>query len=90
VIFGHLGDSNIHVIVGPGTGVDEDLHKVEEIVYAPLPDVAGTVSAEHGVGLYKKNYLHLSRTPEEIALMKRLKQVFDPNNILNRGKIFDL
>ncbi len=90
VIFGHLGDSNIHVIVGPGTDKDEDLHRVEELVYAPLPEVAGTVSAEHGVGLYKKNFLHLSRTPEEIEIMKRLKRQFDPKNILNRGKIFEL
>lgn len=90
VIFGHLGDSNIHVIVGSGTENEEDLHRIEELVYAPLPGVAGTVSAEHGVGLYKKKHLHLSRTPEEIALMKKLKQVFDPKNILNRGKIFDM
>jgi len=90
VIFGHLGDSNIHVIVGSGTDDADDLHRIEDLVYEPLPAVAGTVSAEHGVGLYKKDYLHLSRSPEEIALMKRLKNVFDPNAILNRGKIFDL
>jgi len=90
VIFGHLGDSNIHLIVGSGTEDPEDLHRIEELVYEPLPAVAGTVSAEHGVGLYKKAHLHLSRTPEEIAMMKRLKHLFDPNNILNRGKIFDL
>jgi len=90
VIFGHLGDSNIHVIVGPGTGNEDDLHRVEELVYAPLPGVAGTVSAEHGVGIYKKDYLHLSRTPEELAIMKALKRQFDPNNILNRGKIFEV
>jgi len=89
VIFGHLGDSNIHVIVGSGTDDANDLHRIEELVYAPLPEVAGTVSAEHGVGLYKKDYLHLSRTPEEIAVMKRLKHMFDPKNIFNRGKIFD-
>ena len=49
----------------------------------------GSVSAEHGVGLPKKDYLQYSRSPEEIALMRHVKQVFDPNGVMNPGKIFD-
>jgi len=90
VIFGHLGDSNIHVIVGSGTDDEADLHRIEELVYDPLPGVGGTISAEHGIGVLKKDFLHLSRTPEEIAIMKKLKGLFDPKAILNRGKVFDL
>ncbi len=87
VIFGHLGDSNLHVIVGAGTDDKAALHRIEEIVYGPLPGVHGTVSAEHGIGTEKKEFLKLSRTPTEIAMMKQLKGMLDPNNILNRGRV---
>ena len=50
----------------------------------------GAISAEHGVGLLKKPYLDYSLSPEELNIMKDLKKVFDPENILNPGKIFDL
>ena len=49
----------------------------------------GSISAEHGVGLLKKDYLGYSRSPEEIAYLKAIKAAFDPNNIMNPGKIFD-
>ena len=61
---------------------------MEECVYEPLRSFRGSVSAEHGIGLEKKNYLGISRTDEELALMKSLKNNLDPNNILNPGKIF--
>ena len=48
----------------------------------------GSISAEHGVGMTKRDYLHYSRSPEEIACMKAIKAVFDPNGIMNPGKIF--
>ncbi len=89
VIFGHLGDSNIHLIVETKSEDEEVMHQIERLVYEPLQKYKGTVSAEHGVGLLKKDFLHLSRTPEELAMMKQLKNLFDPKNILNRGKIFD-
>jgi FAD/FMN-containing dehydrogenase len=63
---------------------------VEEIVYQPLAAIGGSISAEHGVGLQKRAYLSLSRNPGEIALMRTLKGVLDPKNILNRGKIFEV
>ena len=50
----------------------------------------GSVSAEHGVGMTKKPYLHYSRSETEIEYLREVKKVFDPNNIMNRGKIFDM
>jgi len=89
IIFGHLGDSNIHFIIEAKSDDEAVMHSIEKLVYEPLARVNGTVSAEHGVGLLKKDFLYLSRTEEELAVMKQLKGLFDPNNILNRGKIFD-
>ena len=83
---GHMGDGNLHVAIGAGG----DREAVEQCVYEPLRAVGGSVSAEHGIGLEKKPWLDVTRGPNEIAMMKQLKQLFDPNNILNRGKIFDL
>ncbi len=87
MIFGHLGDGNLHVIVGVGDGSDTAKRSVEEIVYKGLSARGGSISAEHGIGLQKKKYLSWSRSEEEIALMKAIKQAVDPGNILNPGKI---
>jgi FAD/FMN-containing dehydrogenase len=62
---------------------------VEEIVYGQLRPFRGAISAEHGIGLEKRAYLPISRTPAEIELMQRLKRMMDPNNILNPGKVVD-
>jgi FAD/FMN-containing dehydrogenase len=86
-IFGHLGDGNLHVVIRQPDG-EAARAEVERIVYQPLAKIGGSVSAEHGIGLEKKPYLHLSRSQAEIALMRSLKQTMDPNNILNPGKIF--
>ena len=61
---------------------------INDAVYHPLVDRGGSVSAEHGIGLQKKDYLEVSRSPAEIDLMKQLKSMMDLNNILNPGKIF--
>jgi FAD/FMN-containing dehydrogenase len=88
-IFGHLGDGNLHVIVQvPFQEAAAFRPRVERVVYEPLGEFQGSVSAEHGIGLEKKPYLHLSRTPEEIALMRALKTALDPKGVLNPGKIF--
>jgi FAD/FMN-containing dehydrogenase len=87
--FGHLADGNLHFVFAPGAEDDETRRAVEEIVYRPLEAIRGSVSAEHGIGLEKKRWLPLSRTPEEIALMRALKSALDPLGILNPGKVID-
>ncbi len=87
-VFGHLGDGNLHLIVQTRDG-DAPAHRraIESIVYQPLQAIGGAISAEHGIGLEKKPYLHLSRSDTEIALMQRLKSALDPAHILNPGKV---
>ena len=89
-VFGHLGDSNLHIVIGTETEDIAVYHRVEEILYAPLQTLGGSISAEHGIGLEKKRYLHYSRNAEEMATMQLLKKTFDPHNILNPGKVVDL
>jgi FAD/FMN-containing dehydrogenase len=62
---------------------------MESCIYDPLRSIGGAVSAEHGIGLEKKDYLGISRTEIEIDIMRTLKKTLDPNNILNPGKVFD-
>jgi FAD/FMN-containing dehydrogenase len=87
VSFGHLGDGNIHLVMGVGSLDPADVHAVEEIVYGELERVRGVISAEHGIGLAKRAYLGHSRSAEEIELMRTIKQALDPKNILNPGKV---
>lgn len=87
--FGHVADGNMHFIVGKRNDGHELSKQINEIVYQPLAAVKGSISAEHGIGLDKKPYLHLSRNQDEIHIMKGLKQLFDPKNILNPGRIVD-
>ena len=63
--------------------------RAERAVYEPLQAIGGSISGEHGIGLEKKRWLPLSRSEEEIALMRRLKLALDPNGILNPGRIID-
>ncbi|MFT4768587.1 MAG: FAD/FMN-containing dehydrogenase [Glaciecola sp.] len=89
-VFGHLGDGNLHLDVQTAAG-DALAHRpiIERAVYEPLKGIGGSVSAEHGIGLEKKPYLHLSRSSQEITLMQTLKMALDPEGILNPGKIVD-
>ena len=88
--FGHVADGNIHLIVGKTEETPELIKAVNQVVYAPLQALGGSVSAEHGIGVHKKPYLELSRTPAEIQLMQLLKKSMDPKGILNRGKVIDV
>lgn len=88
VVFGHLGDGNIHLGITVGSHDPDEVHAVETIVYEALGSRQGVISAEHGIGLDKREYLKHSRSANEIALMKTLKTALDPKGILNPGKIF--
>ncbi len=85
IVFGHVADGNLHVCIHTG---DEAGHgAVDDIVYGLLRPLSGSVSAEHGIGLDKRNYLDVTRTRDEIALMARLKKMLDPKGTLNPGKV---
>jgi FAD/FMN-containing dehydrogenase len=90
--FGHIGDGNLHFFVTPGIDLADasGVHaQCDETVYHPLKRLGGAVSAEHGIGLEKKAWLSVSRSPAEIALMRTLKRALDPKHILNPGKVID-
>lgn len=86
VTFGHIADGNLHLFIT--TGSADDHHAVDEMVYAPLHAVEGSISAEHGIGIEKRDFLAASRSAEELALMLQLKRALDPRDTLNSGKIF--
>ncbi len=91
--FGHAGDGNIHISFLSMTGTDEELRMIDqgiETVLKKVIELGGTLTGEHGIGLAKSNYLHLEFDPTTLDYMKRLKQLFDPDNILNPGKIFKM
>jgi FAD/FMN-containing dehydrogenase len=91
--FGHIGDGNLHInLLKPEEMKLEDFRalcaKADQNMFAWIQKFQGSVSAEHGIGLLKKHLLAYTRTPVEISLMKQMKAVFDPKNLLNPGKIF--
>lgn len=90
VTFGHLGDNNIHICVLCGKRTDDNSKIIEKHIYESLAPYGGAISAEHGIGVEKKSWLPVSRSPAEIALMKTLKRSLDPRNILNPGKVISL
>jgi FAD/FMN-containing dehydrogenase len=93
VWFGHIGDGNLHInVLKPATLSDADFiaqcEHVTKLLAGALQRHGGSISAEHGIGLVKKPYLESTRSEAEIALMRSVKAVFDPNGILNPGKMF--
>ena len=87
--YGHIGDSNLHLVVNiPSAGPAQPEAEVKALVYALVRQAGGTISAEHGLGAIKGDYLGYSRTAEEIALMRRMKAMLDPANILNPGRAY--
>lgn len=90
VTFGHLGDGNIHLVIGVGTIEPQTVHAVETIVYDELGRRNGVISAEHGIGLAKKAFLGHSRDADEVNLMRTIKAAMDPKNILNPGKVLEI
>jgi FAD/FMN-containing dehydrogenase len=83
--FGHVVDGNVHLVAG--NFPDGDTLALEEVVYACVRDFGGSISAEHGIGLQKRNHLDYSRSAAEIALMRQIKAALDPRGILNPGKV---
>jgi FAD/FMN-containing dehydrogenase len=92
VPFGHLGDGNIHYNVSQPTGADKDEFlkrwgDVNEVVFAVVKKYGGSISAEHGIGLLKRDLLPSVKDPVAIDLMRNLKRMLDPKGILNPGKV---
>ena len=84
IVFGHLGDGNVHVnVLGPEPGD----HAVDEAVLRLAADCGGTISAEHGVGVAKARWLELTRPPGELRAMAAIKQALDPDGLLNPGAV---
>jgi FAD/FMN-containing dehydrogenase len=83
--FGHLAEGNIHIHVN---GPAPDDHGATDAVLAAVAGVGGSISSEHGVGRAKVQYLQLSRASTEIEAMRRIKQVLDPQGLLNPGVLF--
>jgi FAD/FMN-containing dehydrogenase len=84
----HLGDNNLHVAVHYDAKLGDVRADVKQIVYRVTGDYQGSISAEHGIGIEKRDYLHHSRSKEEIALMRKIKHSLDPNHVLNPNRIF--
>jgi FAD/FMN-containing dehydrogenase len=94
VWFGHIGDGNLHINVLQPEGVADaefmaQCGQVTGVLAQVLHEHGGSISAEHGIGLVKKDYLESTRTAAEIALMRGIRAVMDPAGILNPGKLFD-
>jgi glycolate oxidase len=89
--FGHAGDGNIHVNIMLDKSKAEEAQRgleAKERLFRFVLSLGGTLSGEHGIGITKAAFLPLEIDPPTLQLMRRLKQLFDPNNILNPGKIF--
>lgn len=93
ICYGHAGDGNLHVNIVKNNMNDEDWNnKLPEAIrklFLYTKELGGTISGEHGIGYVQKNYMDIAFSEIELGLMRKIKTVFDPNNILNPGKIFD-
>jgi glycolate oxidase len=92
VCYGHAGDGNLHVNIIKGSMSDDDWNNnlkagITDIFELTI-SLGGTLSGEHGIGLVQKDFMPLKYTPVHFAIWKGIKTVFDPNGILNPGKIF--
>jgi len=90
--FGHIGDGNLHVFIRKPKTMDSSqfikmAHESDLKLFETLAQYHGSVSAEHGIGLLKKHAIHFSRTPLELQMFMKLKSIFDPQGLLNPGKI---
>jgi FAD/FMN-containing dehydrogenase len=88
VTFGHLGDSNIHIGITVGADTSALEHDIESIVYEPLPEFGGAVTAEHGIGQFKRAYLDQQKSEGEKVAMRRLRYAMDPARLINPDVMF--
>jgi glycolate oxidase len=92
ICYGHAGDGNVHVNILKdkldaatwGQHLDTAIREIFQLTVS----LGGTISGEHGIGYSQKSYLSIALSPAELELMRNIKRTFDPNNILNPGKIF--
>lgn len=92
VWFGHIGDGNLHINILRPEGMNKEdfvkeCRQVDELVFKAVQKQNGSISAEHGVGLTKRSFLNYTRSKAEIELMRGIKKVFDPDGIINPGKV---
>jgi glycolate oxidase len=94
VCYGHAGDGNLHIRIRkegtPNSQEDPEMIKCLRALFQLVYGLNGTISGEHGIGLVQKNFLDIVFTETHLNLMRQIKKAFDPNNILNAGKIFEL
>lgn len=94
VCYGHAGDGNLHIRINHPTIKNShgnaEMTKALGALFELVKSLGGTISGEHGIGLIQKPYLHTVFREANLYLMREIKKAFDPNNILNAGKIFDL
>jgi FAD/FMN-containing dehydrogenase len=94
LVFGHVGDGNLHLNVLPAGGSpapasDPAAYQAyDELTYGLVEALEGSISAEHGIGLLKRDHLHHSRSAAELAMMRAIKRAIDPQGLFNPGKIF--
>ena len=92
VSYGHAGDGNLHIRIKkegtPNSFGDEEMTKILRALFQLVKKLGGTISGEHGIGLIQKGFMDIVFEEKQLDLMRQIKKVFDPNNILNPGKIF--
>jgi glycolate oxidase len=94
VCYGHAGDGNLHIRIHkegtPNSYGDEEMNTCLRALFELVHSLGGTISGEHGIGLIQKSFMNVVMKETNLRLMRDIKKAFDPNNILNPGKIFDL
>jgi glycolate oxidase len=94
VCYGHAGDGNMHIRIKkegtPNSFGNDAMNKILRLLFELVKSLGGTISGEHGIGLIQKSYMDIVFEETNLRLMREIKKAFDPNNILNAGKIFDL
>jgi glycolate oxidase len=93
VCYGHAGDGNLHIRIKKegiaNSHENEEMNRALRALFALVHSLGGTISGEHGIGLVQKTFMDIVFDKKQLELMKGIKKTFDPNNILNAGKIFD-